>query len=113
MNNQEAIKILKMQRYEMGLPNQGSTWKANADTIALDLAITALEAQKDDMWIPISSGVLPEDRGYPPVICCNTEDKWTDAAFVSSHGHFINCEGIIIRPTHGKPLPEPRKEVHP
>ena len=71
-----------------------------------ELAAIALEAQQADMWIPISSGRLPEDRGYPPVICCNTEDKWTDAAFVSDHGHFINCEGIIIRPTHWRPLPE-------
>jgi hypothetical protein len=60
MNNQEAIKILKMNRYEMGLPNQGSTWKPNADTIACDLAITALEAQKDDAWFPVTER-LPTD----------------------------------------------------
>jgi hypothetical protein len=55
MNNQETIKILKMHRYEMGLPNnQGSTWKPNADTIAIDFAISSLEAQKDDAWIPVT-----------------------------------------------------------
>lgn len=53
MNNQEAIKILKMHRYEMGLPDQGSTWKANADTIACDVAISALEAQQADIWVPL------------------------------------------------------------
>ncbi len=85
----------------------------SAYEIPINTAITALEAQQADRWIPITSGVLPEDRGYPPVICCNTEDKWTDAAFVSTHGHFINCEGVIIHPTHWKPLPISFKEEQP
>lgn len=76
---------------------------------SLKTAITALEAQQADRWIPVTKR-LPEDRGYPPVICCNVEDDWTDAAIVSENGHFINCEGEIIRPTHWIPLPEPWKE---
>lgn len=65
MTNQEAIKILKMHRYEMGLPYQGSTWKANADTIACDVAITALEAQQADRWIPVTDVYdIPKSKGF-------------------------------------------------
>lgn len=56
MNIDKAINILERHRYEKGLPDQGITWKPNADTIAIDLAISALEAQQADKWIPISEG---------------------------------------------------------
>ena len=65
----------------------------------------ALISQLNNGWIPVSSGILPEDRDYPPVNCCNIEDKWSDSAIVNDHGQFINSEECQIYPTHWKPLP--------
>jgi len=56
-------------------------------------------------WIPVSEK-LPEERSFPPVICCNVDDEWVDAAIVSKCGEFINFEDVQIYPTHWQPLPE-------
>ncbi len=74
--------------------------------------VKSLMGKQVGAWISVTER-LPEERNYPPVVCCNVEDKWTDAAFVSDNGYFINCEGIIIRPTHWKPLPTPWEEEQP
>lgn len=43
MTNEKAIEMMKYNRSLLGLPDQGDTWKANANTIACDMAIAALE----------------------------------------------------------------------
>lgn len=43
MTEQEAIKKLKYIKRNCGMPTQGDMWKPNAETIAINLAITALE----------------------------------------------------------------------
>lgn len=43
MTENEAIKKLEYTRRNCGMPYQGDTWKPNAETIALDIAIKALE----------------------------------------------------------------------
>ena len=45
MTEEKAIKILEHTKRNCGLPEQGDTWKSNAETIALDMAIQALEKQ--------------------------------------------------------------------
>jgi hypothetical protein len=55
MNNQEAINSLK---------NIIEYWSCRPTEVeAAKLAITALEAQQADIWIPISSGKLPDKEG--------------------------------------------------
>jgi len=61
---------------------------------------------ESDKWIPVTPDTMPKARYYPPVICCNIEDVWTDSAVVNDGGAFINCEGCHIYPTHWQPLPE-------
>lgn len=60
MTEEKAIKILEQTKRNCGLPEQGDTWKPNAETIALDIAINALEKQKYNGWIPCSER-LPEE----------------------------------------------------
>lgn len=43
MTENEAIKKLEYVKRNCGLPVQGDTWKPNAETIALDMAIRGLE----------------------------------------------------------------------
>ncbi len=43
MTEQKAIKILERTKEIRGMPDQGNTWSANAETIALDVAISTLE----------------------------------------------------------------------
>lgn len=45
MKIEKAIEIMKYNKHLLGLPEQGETWKENANTIACDLAISALEKQ--------------------------------------------------------------------
>lgn len=45
MEIDKAIETMKYNRYILGLPEQGHTWKANANTIACDMAIAVLERQ--------------------------------------------------------------------
>lgn len=45
MIEEKAIKILEHTKRNCGLPEQGDIWKPNAETIALDMAINALERQ--------------------------------------------------------------------
>lgn len=96
MNKQEAIERLKRMLF-----NNDSQQACEA----INMAISALTQQLNNRWIPVSSGRLPEDRDYPPVNCCNIEDKWSDSAIVNEHGQFINSDECQIYPTHWKPLP--------
>ena len=52
MTEEKAIKILERTKRNCGLPEQGTTWKPNAETNALDMAIEALEKKKDNEWSP-------------------------------------------------------------
>lgn len=79
---------------------------------AIEIAVPLLEResakatqQLNNRWIPVDSGILPEDRDYPPVNCCHVTDKWSDSAIVTGQGKFINSDGCEIYPTHWKPLP--------
>lgn len=45
MNEVEAMKIMKYNKRLLGLPDQGEAWRENSNTIACDLAISALEKQ--------------------------------------------------------------------
>ncbi len=104
MNKQEiekAIKAVKVFK-KLKVPVFGLTDH-------LDVILSSLQEQLTGGWIPVSER-LPEERHYPPVICCHTSDHWTDAAIVTDAGAFINGEGCEIYPTHWKPLPEPYKE---
>ena len=97
MTIEEAIHYLTPIAESASLPN----YKA-----ALTLAIEALKA---DRWISVKDR-LPEEIGYPPVICGHTTDIWTDAAVVNGGRQFIGSDGCEIFPTHWMPLPEPPKE---
>jgi len=71
--------------------------------------IEIIKKHESDKWIPVTPDTMPKARYYPPVICCNIEDGWTDATIVNDGGAFINCEGCQIYPTHWQPLPESYK----
>lgn len=43
MTENEAVKKLEYTKRNCGMPFQGNTWKPNTETIALDIAIEALE----------------------------------------------------------------------
>lgn len=45
MYNKDAIKSLEYTKRHMGLPEQGSTWSPNRETIAIDMAINVLKRQ--------------------------------------------------------------------
>lgn len=116
MTEEKAIKILEQTKRNCGLPEQGDTWKPNAETIALDMAINALEKQKDNGWIPCSER-LPEEYGDYLV-------WWTD---ITSKQYYEIAEyepnngwvGEIPQAVEGKysviawqPLPVPYKEAN-
>lgn len=63
MTEEKAIKILERTKRNCGLPEQGTTWKPNAETNALDMAIEALEKKKDNRWIPCSER-FPDTDSY-------------------------------------------------
>ena len=46
MDNSKAISILKCTQRNVGLPERGNTWRPNAETIAIDMAINALETSE-------------------------------------------------------------------
>lgn len=80
MNRVRAIEVLKVIKRKEGLPNQGNTWKPNADTIACDMAIAALEEVQQyrelgtleelrearEKQVKISRKII-EDRYYCPI----------------------------------------------
>lgn len=43
MTENEAVKSLEYAKQIIGLPEQGKKWSANRETIAIDIAIKALE----------------------------------------------------------------------
>lgn len=85
----------------------------------LDAAITALEAQKDDMWIPISSGKLPE-LGINVKVTWRTHDIFehtnedeTEIAYRSINYPYdwtLSRSNQRINVIAWKPLDEPWKE---
>lgn len=42
MDISKAINVLECKKYKAGLPEQGDTWRPNAETIAIDMAINEL-----------------------------------------------------------------------
>ena len=78
-----------------------------------DLAISALEAQQVDMWIPITwlceetypepfKEVIFTDGDYIYIGCCDSDGKWTS----TNQENSINVYDVKA----WKPLPEPYKE---
>jgi hypothetical protein len=47
MELSEAIKIMEYNKYILGLPEQGNTWRENGNTIACDLAIELMQNKLD------------------------------------------------------------------
>lgn len=45
MKIEEVLKTMERNKHLLGLPDQGDTWRQNANTIACDMAISALEKQ--------------------------------------------------------------------
>lgn len=43
MTQNEAIKTLEYTRRNCGMPDQGGKWNSSRETIAIDIAIKALE----------------------------------------------------------------------
>ena len=43
MTEQDAIRTLAFTKYNCGLPVQGDSWSPNLETMALDMAMTALD----------------------------------------------------------------------
>ena len=43
MTENEAVKVLEYTKRNCGMPEQGEKWKPNRETIAIDMAIKAIE----------------------------------------------------------------------
>jgi hypothetical protein len=62
MTNREAIKIIN--QYDMNFHwNDGEPIPAEQLAEAFDLAISALEKQEADRWIPVTERLPEEDKG--------------------------------------------------
>ena len=123
---EKAIKIMKYNKHLLGFPEQGETWKECANTIACDIAISALEKQLNGGWISVSER-LPEEFGCYLVawrpLNLTAEDiiKNTGTvphyyeiltfynAFVDGWDDIEQCDEYEI--LAWQPLPEPYKEV--
>ena len=75
MEIEKAIEILQHHKRVFGLPEQGSKWKPNADTIACDVAIQALEKQ---------AGKRPESEYDDEFVCpsCETYHEGYDVTTI-------------------------------
>jgi len=111
MTKQEAIKILENTRYQVGLPNcQGNKWSANADTIAIDLAIQALKDSENAVWIPVTER-LPKDGTYQTYLCtldgelCGLDEPFTGMCGIED-GKWDEEDSVIA----WMPMPEPYKQ---
>ncbi len=100
MNNQEAIRILKEYIQDF------TTGEEEQDRRAFGMAISALEAQQADRWIPVNESVPIVDN---LVLCC------VDGAVITGYYHEgwhlgrFNAGAV----THWKWMPEPWKEEQP
>ena len=95
MENREAIEILKNMKWSI-------TTKFNAvnnSAKALDMAVSALEKQEKDRWIPVTER-LPEDK-KKVLVSYDTEDgKKVDISMFDRYGCLL---GLV---SAWRPLPE-------
>jgi len=114
MDNREAIEWLKgcVVAYEVdnkGKPNGNVTCELIQEVI--DMAISALEKQERDRWIPVTER-LPEENGRY-IICYEDATTFLDYFngkwFFPLGKHAMACEetGTIVA---WRPLPEPYTE---
>lgn len=108
MNNQEAINSLK---------NIIEYWTCRPTEVeAAKLAISALEAQQADRWVPVNPNVeesypksftevIFTDGNYIFIGCCDPDYKWSSTNQEDS----MQIEYV----TAWRPLPIPYKEVQP
>ena len=115
MNN---IEILQALNGEIQDPLH---WTKDEQNKAITAAISALEAQQDDMWIPISIDKPPKvnDGDWAVFIVPNyfgTMGNKITARYFKEQG-IKHEEGWtdkrVGRATHWMPLPEPWKEEQP
>jgi hypothetical protein len=99
MENREAIELIKRVR-------SGDTCPPGWETLeAFDMAISALEKQEEDRWIPVTER-LPEKEGcYLVTVKNDHERRYSKTAWYSGDGWFARQDIIAWRLT-----PEPYTE---
>jgi len=99
MENREAIELIKRVR-------SGDTCPPGWETLeAFDMAISALEKQEQDRWIPVIKR-LPEKEGcYLVTVKNDHERRYSKTAWYSGDGWFARQDIIAWRLT-----PEPYTE---
>lgn len=109
MNNQEAIEILK-SIYPS--PREIKTGEYDHVADALDDAITALEAQQADMWIPVTERMPSKAE---EVIACSKEGIIVMGYIKQGINRVIcsNLPFVTYDIVAWKPLDEPWKEEQP
>ena len=116
MNIEKAIETMEYNKHLLGLPEQGETWKENANTIACDLAISALEKQLSSGWIPVSER-LPEKSGKYLITIKNLTGFEIPKEYVFICDYFHAIKEFMFdtwednKIVAWQPLPEPYKEA--
>ena len=101
MRLREAIELLKNMKWSITTKFNA----VNSSTKALDMAISALEKQEADRWIPVTER-LPEKEGcYLVTVKNDHERRYSKTAWYSGDGWFARQDIIAWRLT-----PEPYTE---
>lgn len=82
MENREAIEYLNDVRNGIHIPAPGIERPLlnEQEKKAIDLAISALEKQEADRWIPVTEG-LPEKDGHYLVTLFDETESWTELLY--------------------------------
>ncbi len=118
---ERLLQSLRDERAEIHVYSQTSKHVDDdmvSDINRLNILITALEAQKDDMWIPVTER-LPEETGHYKVTVKYKRDGTTQTEkmfFMGKEFGLMKWKNDYERycdVTAWKPLDEPYEEVHP
>ncbi len=110
MTEEKAIKILERTKRNCGLPEQGTTWKPNAETNALDMAIEALEKKKDNEWIPCSERLPEEEIEVLVTVKESNGDCYTMHSWLQEGVWVVKKTPLNPKVIAWRPLPEPYME---
>lgn len=118
---EKAIEIMEYNKHLLGLPEQGETWKENANTIVCDLAISALEKQLNGGWILFKTeydedyntdmlqGEIPDDE--QEILVTDGESVWSDTFMKDGMECYLDSgDDLITKVKAWRPLPKPYKE---
>ena len=117
MTNREAIEYLNDVRNGIHIPAPGIELPLlnDKEKEAVDLAISALEKQEQDRWIPIAER-MPEENDFV-LVTVSGEDvrgcEWKDSmalAVWTNQWNLVDANLVSYTISAWRPLPEPYTE---